>query len=433
MSDRSLKMFLEKLDKELSKSSEIYRSDTSNKQTHDFGVVADELATNTIEQVRADGIALTEEDIEHLRGLAIEYYNDLRYLFTQGNDPSFVVMSDNHNEFRVIINPKMRKKKGAKRRSRSDVFRAITAKKQKAQDFFYRDIEDFYIANNAKFKRGSFLDVTHQDDSAVSKQQIKNVAEQLKAHPQAGKVTAAFERAQGIDLSVVRTEKTIRVSIGAAQTNRQEDGKGEQAVKNRYKGILKRAIKKLDIPNLEGSDSPKNQIRKKTARAVVAQFNKLDGVTVKVKEDLKPKKSSGKKVTKKIRPKVTSTPVPYENDIPEPKHKRPQESPINLKALVPVINQTLPEVVAANMGSPALNYQTGRFANSVEVTDITRTGKGYPSIGYTYMKDPYQLYEVPGGSPNLATPERDPRNVIGKSIREIATGLITERFYIRRG
>ena len=85
------------------------------------------------------------------------------------------------------------------------------------------------------------------------------------------------------------------------------------------------------------------------------------------------------------------------------------------------------------MGSPALNYQTGRFANSVEVTDITRTGKGYPSIGYTYMKDPYQIYEVPGGSPSYATPERDPRKIIGQSIREIAMGLIQERFYIRRG
>jgi len=81
------------------------------------------------------------------------------------------------------------------------------------------------------------------------------------------------------------------------------------------------------------------------------------------------------------------------------------------------------------MGAPALNFRTGRFASSVQVLDITQTAKGYPSIAYTYRKNPYQTFE-PGfrkGDPN-----RDPRTLINQSIREIVAGILEGRFYTRR-
>lgn len=109
-----------------------------------------------------------------------------------------------------------------------------------------------------------------------------------------------------------------------------------------------------------------------------------------------------------------------------------KESPINLKALIPQINMKLHDQIRANMGSPALNYRTGRFAHSAHVLDIQRTPQGYPSIHYTYQRDPYSLFEHPGGSPRLATPARDPRKIIGGSIRELASELIEGRFYTKR-
>jgi len=114
------------------------------------------------------------------------------------------------------------------------------------------------------------------------------------------------------------------------------------------------------------------------------------------------------------------------------KKKKTDDSLINLQSLIPVFNQKLPQTVAANMGSPALNYQTGRFSESVQVTEIATTAKGHPSIGYTYRKNPYQVFEHPTGSPNLATPDRDPRKIINQSIREIAIGIMDQRFYTRR-
>ena len=73
-----------------------------------------------------------------------------------------------------------------------------------------------------------------------------------------------------------------------------------------------------------------------------------------------------------------------------------------------ILNQQLPKVVANNMGSPRLNYVSGRFASSVNVTDITQTAKGFPSIGYSYRRNPYEVFEQ--------DPDRDPRKIIDLSI-----------------
>jgi hypothetical protein len=94
-----------------------------------------------------------------------------------------------------------------------------------------------------------------------------------------------------------------------------------------------------------------------------------------------------------------------------------------------LLNRDLPRVVAKNMESPGLEYRTGRFAASVHVTDVITTPKGFPSVGYTYMKNPYQTFE-PGFAQGDS--DRDPRRVIDQSIREIALQLAIGRFYTRR-
>ena len=84
------------------------------------------------------------------------------------------------------------------------------------------------------------------------------------------------------------------------------------------------------------------------------------------------------------------------------------------------------------MKAPFLENRTGRFSESVKVTDIIQTPKGHPSIGYTYQKNPYQVFEMGEGDSRWATPERDPRVLIDRSIREIAIKFAIGRFYTRR-
>lgn len=103
----------------------------------------------------------------------------------------------------------------------------------------------------------------------------------------------------------------------------------------------------------------------------------------------------------------------------------------SLYTVMALINDKLPETVRKNMGAPRLENQTGRFASSVKLTDVIQTPQGFPSFGYTYRKDPYGVYERSSGT-SRADPDRDPRDLIDASIREIAAGYALGRFYTRR-
>lgn len=100
----------------------------------------------------------------------------------------------------------------------------------------------------------------------------------------------------------------------------------------------------------------------------------------------------------------------------------------NPLAVIKQFNLRLPDKVASNMGSPALNYRTGRFANSTRVTKLTDTKDGL-IIDYTYQKDPYQVFET---TPPWYTPQRDPKKLLDKSVRELASEILTRRKIITR-
>jgi len=104
-------------------------------------------------------------------------------------------------------------------------------------------------------------------------------------------------------------------------------------------------------------------------------------------------------------------------------------SPFSYMAM---INKRLPQTVRDNMGAPALENISGKFASSVRIRDVNTTPQGHPSFGYTYAKNPYQIFEVGTGSAPWANPQRDPRKLIDKSIREVAAELAIGRFYTRR-
>ena len=97
-----------------------------------------------------------------------------------------------------------------------------------------------------------------------------------------------------------------------------------------------------------------------------------------------------------------------------------------------MINKKLPRIIRKNMRAPALENRSGAFASSVKVQDVNTTPQGHPSFGYIYEKNPYQIFEVGAGVAPWATPQRDPRKLIDRSIREVAAELAIGRFYTRR-
>ena len=110
------------------------------------------------------------------------------------------------------------------------------------------------------------------------------------------------------------------------------------------------------------------------------------------------------------------------------KKKRAQPQKMNTAVLLGQINQDLGKRVEANMGRPGLRSDTGRFADSARATAILPGGNGVGLINYTYMKNPYQVFESGTGYPSAF----DPRHVIEKSIRELATRQLETKFVLRR-
>ena len=98
--------------------------------------------------------------------------------------------------------------------------------------------------------------------------------------------------------------------------------------------------------------------------------------------------------------------------------------------LIALMNKRLPDAIVNNMGDPALNNQSGRFAASVRVINILQTPKGFPSFGYSYEKFPYQTFEQ--GIGQQGTMDRDPRRLIDRTIREVATEFAVGRLFTRR-
>ena len=78
----------------------------------------------------------------------------------------------------------------------------------------------------------------------------------------------------------------------------------------------------------------------------------------------------------------------------------------------------------------SLEHRTGRFGSSAEVTQVIPFPR-MTEIRYTYMKDPYEVFEQGSGSP-LATPGRDPRRIIGGTIREIAQEIMGTKYGLVR-
>lgn len=153
----------------------------------------------------------------------------------------------------------------------------------------------------------------------------------------------------------------------------------------------------------------------------------------KVTGTAKKKVTSKKRATKRATQKITRpTTVVRDSSIPSKvadATRRTSRTSPSIATILGVMNQRIESTVIKNMNSPRLRNRTGQFAASVEVVDVSTTPQGFPSVGYTYQKFPYQTFE-PGYA--QGSQDRDPRKLIDTSIREIAAGMAIGRLYTRR-
>ena len=203
-----------------------------------------------------------------------------------------------------------------------------------------------------------------------------------------------------------------------------KDSEAEKALKKSFRDFVKNMAPKL--LNMQNSSS----LHQKIEKTVVDQFTGKKNL--KVKTNTKNiKLSTSNKITTKVTPKNAKVTIKKQKPRSAKRKTVSASAASQPLTLLALINKELPNTVRKNMQLPALENRTGRFAESVRLTDISQTPQGFPSIGYTYQRNPYQVFEM-GSTGNWSSPERDPRKLIDKSIREIAAQFAIGRFYTRR-
>lgn len=235
----------------------------------------------------------------------------------------------------------------------------------------------------------------------------------------------------GSKTSKVSLQEDIEVGIEMLPRSKNAAGAEDYDLKKLLPALetaVSKYIVKQNIQNMPGSSSIAQNAEEVVTYMLLKQLSTSAGVTVtsgllkpkgRKKNNIKKADSYSKKAAKGSTKKARNL---------KRKKVTPAMKPLHLIGL---LNKELPNKVRENMGVPGLENRTGRFAQSARITDIAETRKGFPSIGYTYQRDPYQVFEN-GSSGPWSNGQRDPRTLIDRSIREIALQFAIGRFYTRR-
>ena len=219
----------------------------------------------------------------------------------------------------------------------------------------------------------------------------------------------------------------------------------KQAVHNLYKkryGVIGAWLFRLS-----GSKAPKDQVVEDTIKDIARPLTKAGkpDMRYRVNSDLKklktfkPMKDSftGKKAKPSKKPKVSRKVIRVRGKsktvLGKEKGKGKESSTADqwsLAKLRSYIDGRLPAEVRRNMGKDgALRNRKGRFSSSVELVSLTEAQQTIVAK-YTYMLSPYQTFENTGRRRwPLAY---NPKDLIAKSIRNLAKGRIEQKLTLRR-
>lgn len=231
-----------------------------------------------------------------------------------------------------------------------------------------------------------------------------------------------------------KKEYALILSVQSAKANIKDKDTEKEAFQ-----FFKKNVEKEQLVAQESS-TPIIEMVRQSVLASLTKSKFVKGKSERLKESFREKSGASRDTKVRMGPSLNENIIVAgrgsfsdinTSDIrPKKEHKRRKNiSPIQL---LKQINARLPEKVAGNMEPPALENRTGRFAASVRAVNIDRTAKGFPSVSYTYEKNPYQVYETSAGKRPWSSLERDPRTLVDRSIREIAIELQLGRFYTRR-
>jgi hypothetical protein len=447
VSRKALLQTLTQIEKRIEKSSQAFRTLVSDKKAHSIKLDSEEikkqvqnelLSREGFDKIPGSIIKVIEEEVPQM---VATLYNQMRPENFNQNLRRAYITSDligNNKSFTVLL---ATKSEGSNR----SVFAYFRRLKQAAQRPLIKRLNSqIKKLNSGKknpredIKSSAFLDIGHEEASAVSKQRKRIIEQSLWDFQPASKEASAFiaKLADEVSFNIVRNPgepiDVIEVSLESKALNRGLQAKAEKEAAGELNKALLAAVEDLGAQywaDQEGSDSKVDRMQKSVLNELTQDKFKSKNVRSNIKKSKisnKTSKASSKK--RKSRGKKQPTVQDDKKVILESFQERNQD----LLSLQALLNSKLPTEIRKNMGYPRLENRTGRFADSVRVTDISLTRKGFPSIGYTYQKQPYQVFEQGAGRAPWANERRDPRSLIDVTVREIASEILVGRFFTRR-
>ncbi len=302
------------------------------------------------------------------------------------------------------------------------------------------DTEESYLTKKERKQLVALREIVEEIDkfekiTGSDKEAKVDLIEHLRNIAEAGPERLELKWQKDVELVSGKSKGSIEIEMEYEQLNqfkgRLASWVGEifSKIIEKDEEIFEEVFAGIDITKIKGSPTMEEDIE----NAFVEYLGRGRKKNYRAKKPT-PTKDADKSISKKTaKPKgrrkrtKTATTVPLLKK-PRGPAKRPGAASMPLKIMV-MLNSQLPSVVEKNMQPPALEKRTGRFAASTRVTDVATTAQGFPSIGYTYQKNPYQTFET---GFKQGSSERDPRKLIDKSIREIAVQFALGRLYTRR-
>lgn len=235
---------------------------------------------------------------------------------------------------------------------------------------------------------------------------------------------------------ITATESKVAVTFEVRAVN-QFKGQVAQAIKTSFINILQNIIDKDEFSESINAALQKSMQQEFTKEQFLSIFTKASGSksTEQAIRDIfydildtgktKEYSANSRRLTENIKNNVKIK-------SPTIKLKKPNIKSINIKSpktvvtkslnsLQNILNSKITAQVRQNMGDGSrkdiLNYRTGRFAESVQINNVTQGREGTITAYYTYMKYPYATFSE-GGRQQYPR-SRDPKALISKSIREI--------------
>lgn len=420
MAKADLALLVQKAAKHLEGSSERLRA-KYNTRPHVFVAKPEALKSEILTQIgRIRKITKLQDD--RLNEAISKYIGDLYDTFkfrpsktftynVQGTKSSFyvVVTSDNPNS------------------NIFDKIYRIRTEKSRLQHLKDAVISIFRDANISNVQ--NLFDLGHTRGHSVSEVRVQealhkfsNLDTRLQVPEVQSIIKLALRSREGANMSKLFT---LEVTDESAKGNRSKGSTEEIALLNRARKVLSDFLDdNVDWFKQKGSRSAEEIAVAELAKIVRRRGGKVTGKVNTSRSQ--PSEATAKVITKR---KSSKPVIQYatSGNI----GKVGTES-TNWNRLLPIINSRLKESMVSNMQYPSLVNRTGRLAGSARVVGVERSPQGFATLVFEYERNPYDVFDRSLGKSPWNTPARDPKTLVAKSIRDIVTEMVTERFYTRR-